>query len=695
LKPTLRILDHASHAHQPLVAYPSASASTSETLQSLLPSFDKLTVERTGGSDSGSDESEAQEIRLSSNIKLNAHENPASNDEALYVLCGIFLAEMQEINVYIKAQFQASANGTISPVIASIVASVGIHLLEKAVSRYSVMEADKIPSVTIQGCPGAGFLAVIHSIIAKYESRPDHTTLAKLYHVREEYFSPALQIYLQHFVNHSEGYGNVFGGRYLYISRFGTRFPLMNSTTATLGAANEETYRPYTYYWKSEVAPTLIRSWYHLGQDVYKNPSIMSICDRFTKQIAASLVQKKVLEFSPFAINTILDAISTLGSDLAGSRISFEAVAKTCEGTVATYEAQIRGKMPEFNEFRNFANAISGSKEIEFHIKHNHVLNGNLTSRALIKFRNGIAALEKSIPILECGLLVYSIITTMEFLKDRWPDFEYAIKAFGDQRLFNAEGPPSTWREFTSVMNITLQLSRERKPSSLTPQIALIMEYIENPSEKALRDLQRSLLYEIGERRKAADALGDLEQQDTRSTNPSSSSIARIRPLMTDVNISPPIPSTSKSKVKARAKDRHFHPTPPCNQSTPSITYASPIEDIRMVHDLLQSHGVRFDIYFDYLWLYRLCESVIMVVGEIYHQHRPDAQRGLHWIDHLKLFVTEPNKALRHKMCKALASRLASYIEGKGASIIQQTERLSGLSVPHIETAYTRKEKTS
>jgi hypothetical protein len=108
-----------------------------------------------------------------------------------------------------------------------------------------------------------------------------------------------------------------------------------------------------------------------------------------------------------------------------------------------------------------------------------------------------------------------------------------------------------------------------------------------------------------------------------------------------------------------------------------------------MVHDLLQSHGVGFDIYFDYLWLYRLCESVIMLVGEIYHQHRPDAQIGLHWIDHLKLFLTEPNKAMRHKMCKALASRLASYIEGKGASIIQQTERLSGLSVPHIETAYT------
>jgi hypothetical protein len=233
LKPTLRILDHASHAHQSLVAYPSASALISERLQSLLPSSDKLTVERTEDSNSGIDEGKAQEIQLSSNIKLNAHENPASNDKALYVLRGIFLAGMQEINVYIKAQFQASANGTISPVIASVVASVGIHLLEKAVSRYSFMEADKLPSATIQGCPGAGFLAVIYSIIAKYESRLDHTTLAKLYHVREEYFSPALQIYLQHFVNHSEGYGNVFGGRYFYIPRFGTRFPLMNSTSDT------------------------------------------------------------------------------------------------------------------------------------------------------------------------------------------------------------------------------------------------------------------------------------------------------------------------------------------------------------------------------------------------------------------------------------------------------------------------------
>jgi hypothetical protein len=322
LKPTLRILDHASHAHQSLVAYPSASASISERLQSLLPSFDKLTVEKTEDSDSGSDEGEAQEIQLPSNIQLDAHENPASNDEALYVLCGIFLAEMQEINVYIKAQFQASANGTINPVIASIIASVGTHLLEKAVSRYSVMEADKLPSATIQGFPGAGFLAIIHSIIAKYESRLDHTTLAKPYHVREEYFSPALQIYLQHFVNHSEGYGNVLGGRYFYIPRFDTRFPLINSTTATLGAANEETHRLYTYFWKSEVAPTLIRSWYHLGQDIYKDPPIISICDRFTKQIVASLVQKKVLEFSPFVINIILDAISTFGSDFAGSRMS-------------------------------------------------------------------------------------------------------------------------------------------------------------------------------------------------------------------------------------------------------------------------------------------------------------------------------------------------------------------------------------
>jgi hypothetical protein len=164
---------------------------------------------------------------------------------------------------------------------------------------------------------------------------------------------------------------------------------------------------------------------------------------------------------------------------------------------------------------------------------------------------------------------------------------------------------------------------------------------------------------------------------------------------MTDVNISSRIPSTSKSKVKARAKDRHLHPTPPCNQNTPSITHASPIEDIRMVHELLQTQGVGFDIYFDYLWLYRLCEWVIMVVGEIYLQHRPDAQRGLHWVDHLKLFLTEHNKAMRHKMCKALASRMADYIERKGASIIQQTERLSRLSVPHIETAYTQNEKNS
>jgi hypothetical protein len=141
---------------------------------------------------------------------------------------------------------------------------------------------------------------------------------------------------------------------------------------------------------------------------------------------------------------------------------------------------------------------------MEFHIKHNPMLNGYLTFRALIKFRNGVAALEKSIPILECGLLVYSIATTMEFLKDRWPDFEYAMKALGHQKLFNADGPPSTWKEFTSALNITLQLSRERKPLSFTPQIALIIEYIENPSEKALRDLQRSLLYAIGERRKSS-----------------------------------------------------------------------------------------------------------------------------------------------------------------------------------------------
>jgi hypothetical protein len=230
---------------------------------------------------------------------------------------------------------------------------------------------------------------------------------------------------------------------------------LQNSERLELSTEDDVKRRLYMYWWKYQAGASIISEWYLLGQQAQKEPSNLSICDRSSRLVATSLVQKQVMESAPFMIDIVLDVLPVSQSDPASTRELFRAVMKIFQDSITRYERET-GRATEFDEFRSFLHIAIRNNATNSQIQKNSVLNRHLTFRGLLMFRGGVAELEKSVPLLERGIHIYRMVIEMGFLTDCWPDFEYAINIIGNQKLFDVADPLQTWKEFTSAINVIL-----------------------------------------------------------------------------------------------------------------------------------------------------------------------------------------------------------------------------------------------
>jgi hypothetical protein len=136
--------------------------------------------------------------------------------------------------------------------------------------------------------------------------------------------------------------------------------------------------------------------------------------------------------------------------------------------------------------------------------------------------------------------------------------------------------------------------------------------------DNALGALHRYMLEDIEEKRRASDRMDGCDRADTNISTSALHNRVPAQALLNSFTDPSKAPSSSGSKRKPRRKKRSAQSKSAGSGKFRSITDPDPVEMLTTMSERLQDEHIGFDLYYDCLALYRLCKSIVNVLGSIY-----------------------------------------------------------------------------